>query len=210
MAEGCCAPGSSASTDPRYRRVLWLALLVNLVMGGVEIGGGVRADSVSLLADAVDFFGDAANYGLSLYALALAPIWRSRTALVKGLSMGAYGAFVLGKTGWNTIAGVAPEPFTMGAIGVLAFIANLSVALILYRFRNGDANMRSVWLCSRNDAIVNVAVVVAALGVFGAGSAWPDLAVAAGIAALALGSARTVVSHSIAEMRFHQETVHVR
>jgi Co/Zn/Cd efflux system component len=210
MAEGCCAPESSASIDPRYRRVLWLALLVNLVMGGVEIGGGVRADSVSLLADAVDFFGDAANYGLSLYALALAPIWRSRTALVKGLSMGAYGAFVLGKTGWNTIAGAAPEPFTMGAIGALAFIANLSVALMLYRFRNGDANMRSVWLCSRNDAIINVAVVVAALGVFGTGSAWPDLAVAAGIAALALGSARTVVSHSIAEMRFHRETVHIR
>jgi Co/Zn/Cd efflux system component len=201
VAQQCCAPTHGASIDPRFRRALWVALAVNGVMAGVEIAGGVTADSVSLLADAVDFFGDAVNYALSLFVLALAPVWRSRTALLKGLTMGAYGLFVLTKTGWNAVTGVAPEPFTMGAIGILAFAANVSVAVLLYSFRHGDANMRSVWLCSRNDAIVNVAVIGAALGVFGTGAAWPDLIVAAAIAGLALISARTVVSHALEELR---------
>lgn len=108
---------------------------------------------------------------------------------------------MLAKTGWNVMAGAAPEPMTMGAIAVLAFIANLSVAFLLYSFRGGDANMRSVWLCSRNDAIVNVAVILAAVGVFGMGAAWPDLAVAAGIAGLALTAARSVILQSLAEIR---------
>jgi len=102
---------------------LWIALVVNAVMAVVEITGGVTADSVSLLADAVDFFGDAANYALSLFVLALAPMWRSRAALIKGLTMGAYGVFVLAKTGWNGVIGAAPEPITMGTIGVIALIA---------------------------------------------------------------------------------------
>jgi Co/Zn/Cd efflux system component len=200
MADTCCAP-SQSSVDPRFRRTLWIALVVNGVMFGVEIVGGVSANSVSLLADAVDFFGDAANYGLSLFVLSMAPIWRSRAALVKGLTMGAYGVFVIGKTAWNLIAAVTPEPMTMGAIGGLALIANVSVAVLLYAFRSGDANMRSVWLCSRNDAIVNVAVIAAALGVFGTGAAWPDLVVAVGIAALALWSATSVVKQSTTEIR---------
>ena len=199
MADQCC--GTAPFVDPRFRKALWIALVVNTVMFGVEIAGGLAANSVSLLADAVDFLGDAANYGLSLFVLALAPIWRSRSALVKGWTMGAYGFCVLAKTGWNVVAGATPEPTMMGAIAVLAFIANLSVAFLLYSFRGGDANMRSVWLCSRNDAIVNVAVILAAVGVFGTGTAWPDFAVAIGIAVLALTAARSVIVQSLAEIR---------
>lgn len=207
----CCSGGCSSqkgSVDPRFRRALWIALVVNAAMFGVEVFGGLRAGSVSLLADAVDFAGDAANYALSLAVLAMGMLWRSRAALVKGLSMGAYGVFVLGKTAWAALAGVPPEPFTMGAIAMLALVANVSVALLLYTHRDGDANMRSVWLCSRNDAIVNVAIGVAALGVFGSGSAWPDLAVAVAIAGLALSAAVSVVRQARGELAGHAAHPH--
>lgn len=176
MSDHCCAHSCppKAAQDPRYRRALWIALFVNALMFGVELVGGVQSGSTSLLADAVDFFGDAANYGVSLLVLSMAAIWRSRAALFKGLCMGAFGVFVLGKTAWSVAAGVVPEPVTMGVIGLLALSANLGVAILLYTFRTGDANMRSVWLCSRNDAIGNVAVMLAAAGVFGSGSGWPD------------------------------------
>lgn len=193
---GCCSGGCTPGGEvvsPRYRRALWIALAINALMFLVEILGGLASGSVSLLADAVDFAGDAANYGLSLAVLAHGPLWRARTALVKGLSMGAYGVFVLAKAGWSALAGIPPEPYTMGIIGVLALTANVIVALMLFAFRDGDANMRSVWLCSRNDAIVNIAIIVAALGVLGTGTAWPDLAVAGIIAALALSSSVSVV-----------------
>lgn len=198
--EASCAPGNQP-VDPRFRRVLWIALLVNAVMFGVELSGGLMADSVSLLADAVDFFGDAANYGISLAVLALAPVWRSRAALIKGLTMGGYGVFVLGKVAWNATAGTVPDPYTMGAVGFLALAANVSVAVMLYRYRGGDANMRSVWLCSRNDAIGNMAVLLAAVGVFGTGTGWPDLAVAAVMGVMALTSARAVVQQARNELR---------
>lgn len=201
MTEHCCAPAPGTSIDPRFRRALWIALVVNAAMAVVEIAGGVTADSVSLLADAVDFFGDAANYALSLFVLALAPVWRSRTALIKGLTMGAYGLFVLAKVGWNALSGAVPEPMTMGIIGVVALMANASIAVLLYAFRHGDSNMRSVWLCSRNDAIANVAIIAAAIGVFGTGTAWPDLTVAVVIATLALMSSRSVILHALEELR---------
>lgn len=207
----CCSGGCSSqkgSVDPRFRRALWIALVVNAAMFGVEVFGGLRAGSVSLLADAVDFAGDAANYALSLAVLSMGMLWRSRAALVKGLSMGAYGVFVLGKTAWAALAGVPPEPFTMGAIAMLALVANVSVALLLYAHRDGDANMRSVWLCSRNDAIVNVAIGVAALGVFGSGSAWPDLVVAVAIAGLALSAAVSVVRQARGELAGHAAHPH--
>jgi len=182
--------------DPRYRRILWAALFINAAMFGVELLGGLRADSVSLLADAVDFFGDAANYALSLFVLGMAAVWRSRAALAKGVMMGAYGVFVLGKAAWSIAVGTAPDPATMGVIGFIALVANGTVALLLYAFRDGDANMRSVWLCSRNDAIGNVAVMLAALGVFGTGTNWPDLGVAALMAVLGLTAARTAIAQS--------------
>ena len=192
----CCSGHCTTDrpvVDPRFRKALWIALFVNALMFGVEIVGGLKSGSVSLLADAVDFAADAANYALTLSVLSMGLLWRARAALVKGLTMGIFGLFVLGKTLWAALYGVPPEPYTMGAIGVLALIANLGVALMLYGFRDGDANMRSVWLCSRNDAIVNLAIILAALGVLGSGTRWPDLIVAFIVAGLAVSSARIVI-----------------
>ncbi|MCJ0762347.1 cation transporter [Variovorax terrae] len=183
----------SATDSPRYRRVLWAALALNAAMFAVEIGAGFRSGSVSLLADAIDFFSDSANYAVTLAVLSMGLAWRARAAMFKGLSMLVLGGFVAGKTLWALAQGVPPEAMTMGVVGFLALLANLASAGLLYAFREGDANMRSVWLCSRNDAIGNVAVMLAALGVFGTGSAWPDLAVAAVMAWLALSGGWTVV-----------------
>ncbi|MES3001430.1 MAG: cation transporter [Pseudomonadota bacterium] len=186
--------------NPAYRRVLWIALVLNAAMFIIEIASGVKAGSVSLLADAIDFFGDAANYGLTIAVLSMGVLWRSRAALVKAASMGLFGVAVLAKVAWSVIHGVPPEALTMGVVGVLALLTNLGVAGLLYAWREGDANMRSVWLCTRNDAIGNVAVMGAALGVFGTGSAWPDLLVASGMAALALWSAWAVLHQARGEM----------
>ena len=186
----CAAPAASA--DPRYRRVLWVALAVNATMFAIEMGAGVRAGSASLLADAIDFLGDAANYGISLWVLGMALAWRSRAAMLKAASMLVFGAAVLGRVTWGVWQGVPPEPVTMGAVGVLALAANLGVAVLLYAWREGDANMRGVWLCTRNDALGNVAVMLAAVGVFGTGSRWPDLAVAAVMAGLAISGGWSV------------------
>lgn len=207
MSAHCCAhlPEPSPARDPRYRRALWIALLVNAAMFGVELAGGMHAGSTSLLADALDFFGDAANYGVSLLVLSMATVWRSRAALVKGLSMGAFGCFVLAQTALSIFNGTPPEPATMGAIGFLALLANLGVAALLYAYRSGDANMRSVWLCTRNDAIGNAAVMLAAAGVFGTGSGWPDWSVAALMSVLALSAAFTVVRGALAELRSRRD-----
>jgi Co/Zn/Cd efflux system component len=184
----------------RYRRILWIALLVNAVMFLVEIGAGLRAGSLSLLADAVDFAGDALNYAVSLAVLASALAWRARAALLKAVSMMGFGVYVLGAALWSAWHGGVPQAMTMGAVALLALVANVTVAAMLYAFREGDANMRSVWLCSRNDAIGNIAVFMAALGVFGTGSAWPDLAVASLMAALALHGGWTVMRQARAEL----------
>ena len=194
-----CKP-SNAAVSPRYRRALWVALILNAVMFGVEIAGGLKSGSVSLLADAVDFAGDAANYGISLAVLSMGLAWRARAALIKGVTMGAYGVLVLAKTAWAAALGVPPEPMIMGLVALLALAVNVGVAILLYTFRNGDANMRSVWLCSRNDAIGNVAVAIAALGVFGTGTAWPDLFVAGVMATLALTASVVVVRQARAEL----------
>ncbi|MFM2052350.1 MAG: hypothetical protein RL456_387 [Pseudomonadota bacterium] len=187
-----CTP-PPAPTDARYRRVLWAALLINAAMFAVEIGAGLRAGSVSLLADAIDFLGDAANYGVSLWVLGLSARHRAGAALLKGASMGLFGLGVLGRALWSLAQGEVPQAATMGAVGALALLANVAVAAMLYAWREGDASMRSVWLCSRNDAIGNLAVMAAALGVFGTGQAWPDLLVAAVMGGLALSGAASVI-----------------
>src|SRR5687768_2663257 len=206
MADKCCSvtPHRGQGAGPAYRRVLWIALIVNATMFGVEIAGSAASGSVSLLADAVDFFGDAANYGLSLSVLSLGLAWRARAAFIKGLTMGAYGVFVLASAAWMAFQGTAPEPVTMGAIATLALAANIGVAAMLYAYRGGDANMRSVWLCSRNDAIGNISVMLAALGVLGTGSNWPDLTVAAIMAVLALTAAISVIRHAWREIEHAQ------
>lgn len=190
MSAHCCnhdTPAATAITNlPRYRRVLWAALLLNAAMLGVELFAGWRAGSLSLLADAIDFGGDALNYGVSLAVLSAALAWRARAALLKALSMMGFGLFVLGQALWGLWHGLPPDATTMGVVAVLALAVNLGVAWMLYAFREGDANMRSVWLCSRNDAIGNLAVMAAAGGVALSGRAWPDLAVAGLMAALAL------------------------
>lgn len=200
MSAHCCNHEIPAAVKlvnlPRYRRVLWIALVVNAAMFLVEIAGGVSSGSLSLLADAMDFAGDALNYGVSLAVLAAAVAWRARAAMLKAASMIGFGLFVLGSALWNVWHGDVPNASTMSAVAVLALVANLSVAWMLYAFREGDANMRSVWLCTRNDAISNLAVMAAALGVFGTGTAWPDLGVAGLMAALALHGGWQVLRQS--------------
>ena len=199
MSASCCRPQAPAA-DPAYRRVLAIALVLNAAMFFVELASGIAAGSSSLLADAVDFAGDASNYALSLGALVLVPAWRPRVALIKGVSMGVYGLFVLALTAWHATRGTAPEPFIMGAIGTLALAVNVGVAVMLYRYRAGDADMRSVWLCSRNDALGNLAVLLAAAGVFSSASGWPDWVVAVLLAGLALTSSASVVRQARREI----------
>jgi Co/Zn/Cd efflux system component len=185
---------------PGYRRILWIALAVNALMFLLEVGGGVSSGSVSLLADAIDFFGDAVNYGLSLAVLAMGLAARARAALFKAATMILFGVAVLARAAWAAWNGEPPQALTMGVIGTLALLANVGVAVLLYAYREGDANMRSVWLCTRNDAIGNVAVLVAAVGVFGSGTRWPDLLVAAAMAALALTAGLSVLRQARREL----------
>lgn len=206
MSASCCSP-QPRSFDPTYRRALWIALVVNAMMFIAELLAGWRSGSVSLLADAIDFFGDAANYGLSLAVLAMSLEVRSRAALVKAGCMAAFGVFVLGRAVWALQSGAPPEAMTMGVVALVALAANAGVALLLYRYRAGDANMRSVWICSRNDAIGNIAVGLAAIGVLGTGSALPDLAVAAVMAMLALTGAITVLKQARLEISASRMTL---
>lgn len=184
-----------------YRRVLWAALGINGLMFVVEMISGAGAGSSALQADALDFFADTANYGISLLVLGAAVHARARAAMVKGLSMGAFGLWVVWRATTIALAGVVPEAPVMGVVGSLALLANLSVAAMLYRFRTGDSNMRSVWLCTRNDALGNIAVVAAATGVFATGRGWPDVLVALSMAALALRAAVQIVRQARGELR---------
>ena len=200
----CCSNDSCSSAAPpdaRYRRVLWVALVLNGGMFLTEIIAGLAAGSAALQADAVDFLSDAANYGISLSVIGLALAWRARAALVKGASMGLLGLWVAGNTLWHAVTGTLPQADVMGVVGVLALLVNGGVALLLYRYRAGDSNMRSVWICSRNDALGNVAVMLAALGVFGTGTGWPDIIVAAVMAVLSLWGAGQIINHAWNELR---------
>ena len=211
MSASCCQPpkaDAAGHNDPRWRRVLWIALLANAAMFLVEIVAGVAADSRALQADALDFFGDAANYAISLGVAGLALEWRARAALFKAASMLVFGLWVLGYAIYGIAAGSSPHPETMGIIGALALFVNVMVAVLLFRFRTGDANMRSVWLCSRNDAIGNLAVLAAAVGVFGTGRAWPDLMVAAIMALLAIWASVDVFRQARGELTSEAHTAH--
>jgi Co/Zn/Cd efflux system component len=204
MADRChdhCCADADASTLPAWRRALWIALAVNAGMFAVEIGAGLAAGSSSLQADSLDFLGDAANYAISLSVTGLMLSWRARAALLKGFTLFALGAWVAATTIVHAYHGILPRAELMGAVGLLALVTNGAVALMLYRFRSGDANMRSVWICSRNDAIGNVAVLLAAIGVFGSGTGWPDVIVASIMAILALSGGFQIVRHAAAELR---------
>jgi Co/Zn/Cd efflux system component len=190
-----------APQDPRYRRVLWVALAINLAMFGVEIVASLMAHSVSLRADALDFLGDAANYALALAVLGMALRWRAGAALLKGAVMALFGLWVAVSTGLNALFGVVPAAEIMGTIGMVALAANGVVAALLYRFRESDSQALSVWLCTRNDVLVNLAVIAAGAGVWASGTRWPDIAVAAVIAGLALTSAFRVIRRAADELR---------
>jgi Co/Zn/Cd efflux system component len=197
----CACDAERPAHNPRWRRALWVALAINAGMFTAELVAGIAAESRALQADALDFLGDAANYAISLGVAGMALTWRARAAFFKGATLAALGFYVIAATLWAIWRGSAPEAEVMGAVGIAALVANGLVALLLYRFRDGDANMRSVWICSRNDAIGNVAVLLAALGVFGTGTAWPDLIVAGIMAALGISGGTQIMRHAWDELR---------
>lgn len=202
MGTSCCSsPACGSHVSATYRRVLWVALAINFVMFCVEVGAGVHAASVSLVADSLDFLGDAANYGVSLFVLGMALQWRARASLLKGGTLAAFGVWILYVTVSHAFRGTVPEAPVMGVVGFMALVANVFVAAMLYRYREGDSNMASVWICSRNDAIGNVAVLLAAAGVFGTGTGWPDLIVGTIMALLALYGAWQIITRALAELR---------
>jgi len=203
MGKSCCQtpePNQNPHNNPRWRAILWIALVANAAMFVVEIIAGAAADSRALLADALDFFADAANYAISLGVAGMALASRAKAALLKAATMLAFGLWVVGSAIYGLIGGSNPEPQAMGMIGALALFVNVIVAVILFRYREGDANMRSAWICSRNDALGNIAVLGAALGVFGTGRAWPDLLVASVMAALALWGAAEIFRQARREL----------
>ena len=202
MSASCCNhTNESELQDRRYRRVLWAVLGINAAMFLIEMIAGLAAGSASLQADALDFLADSVNYGVSLFVVGMAPRYRATAAFAKGLTMGLFGIWVLGTSLWHVVYQTVPEAMTMGVIGVAALVANALCLALLWAYRGGDSNMRSVWLCSRNDVIGNFAVLLAALGVFGTGTGWPDVIVASIMSALALQGAWKVIEHSSAELR---------
>jgi Co/Zn/Cd efflux system component len=201
----CCHDDHCASAPPPisagWRRALWIALLVNGGFFLAEIIAGVAAGSTALQADALDFFGDAANYAISLGVAGMALTWRSRAALAKGGTLVVFALWVLGSAAWHMVQHTVPAAPVMGVVGLAALLANGGVALMLYRFRDGEANMRSVWICARNDVFGNLAVLLAALGVFGTGTGWPDGVVAALMGGLGLSGGWQIVRQARGELR---------
>ena len=209
MACTCSHEPAPKKPNSKFRTALWIALIINLAMFIVELIGGAYANSSALLADSLDFFGDAMNYAISLAVLGASLYWRATVALFKGLTMALFGFVIIGKSLYAYLQGIPPEAMTMVMIGVLALIANVIAAVVLYAFRDGDSNMQSVWLCSRNDAIGNVAVIFAAVGVFGTGSLIPDLVVAVIMATLGLTGGYQVIKNALQERRENKLTVSV-
>ncbi len=176
-----------------FRKVLWWALIINLSLCIIEINASIRIHSISLLADAIDFGGDSLNYAISLVVLNISSVWSSRSAIIKALCMFSFGVFVLVKAYWEFIGNTQPQPFVMGGIAILALCANFSVAMMLYKFKNGNSNMQSVWLCSRNDIVANIAIIFAAIITFYTKNNWADLIVALIMASLAITSSFTII-----------------
>jgi Co/Zn/Cd efflux system component len=203
MAEKCCNHGDpeAGARQGRYRIVLWVALLINFMMFAIEIVAGLRGGSASLLADSLDFLGDAANYGISLFVLGMSLSARARASIAKAATMAAFGLWVLGLALWHLISGAVPSAPTMGIVGASALAANAVVALLLFTYRQGDSNMHSVWLCTRNDVLGNIAVLLAALGVLSTHTGWPDLVVAVVMAMLALTSTARILRQATLELK---------
>ena len=198
---GCSGNPRFDGVDPRYKRILWLVIALNAALFVTEMSAGRIAGSQALQADALDFLGDTLTYGISLAVIGMSLRVRATAALLKGVSLTLMGLWVLGSTAYSVLVLGVPRAEIMGGIGLLALTANVASVLLLMRYKDGDANVRSVWLCSRNDAVGNVAVMLAAASVWGTASAWPDLVVAAGMAGLFLNSSFLILRQAWQEHR---------
>lgn len=199
----CCSGGVPVfdGLDPRYKRILWTVIAINGAMFVTEMAAGELAGSQALKADALDFLADTVTYGLSLAVIGASLRTRASAALLKGVSLSFMALWVFGTTLYHTLILGVPQAQIMGVIGFMALAANLASVLLLRRYKDGDANVRSVWLCSRNDAIGNVIVMLAALGVWGTATAWPDLVVAGVMAGIFLTSSIQILRQALAEYR---------
>lgn len=197
--QNCCS-NQVSHHSPKYRKALWIVLFLNLAMFFVEVIMGIKSGSTSLLSDSLDFLGDSANYMISIIVLPMALSYRAKASLVKGLTMAGFGLFILITTAYRAFYGDIPSYSEMSIIGILALLVNLSAVFVLLNFRDGDSNMRSVWVCSRNDAIGNIAVIIAGLAVYFLQSKYPDLIVAFILAFLALQAAIEIISRAINEL----------
>lgn len=195
----CDADGQS-DVSAAYRKVLWVCLIANAVMFVAQMVASYAAHSVSLLANSADFFSDAANYGISLYVLNLSLRQKAKASLFKGVSLGFVGLWVAFETLHHALQPELPEPFIMAAISVVALVVNVGCAVLLFKYRGGDSNRESVWICSRNDAIGNIAVMIAAAGVFASGTIWPDIIVAAVLGWLAISGAIRIIKSAKKEL----------
>ena len=198
---GCTGDVQFQGLSRDYKARLWAVIALNAGMFAVEISGGVMAGSQALKADALDFLGDTLTYAMSLAVIGLSLKVRASAALIKAATLALMGLWVLGSTVWHTLFLGTPRAEVIGLIGVLALAVNVASVLILIKHKDGDANVRSVWLCSRNDAIGNVAVMLAALGVWATASGWPDVIVAAILASLFLNSASKILRQALGEWR---------
>ena len=196
--DACC---EVRPVEHRQRRVLRVVLWINLAMFALEFGAGLVAHSTALLADSVDMLGDAIVYGFSLYVIGRGPQWQARGALLKGGIMAAFAVAIAVEIAVKLARGVTPDSDVMGSIGALALLANASVLAFLWRHRADDLNMRSAWLCSRNDVVANASVLVAAAAVTLSGSAWPDIVVGLAIAALFAASAVGIIRNALSARR---------
>ena len=198
--QNCCASQASHHSA-KYRKALWIVLVLNLTMFFVEVVMAVKSGSTSLLSDSLDFLGDSANYMISLIVLPMALSYRAKASMVKGLTMGGFGLFILITTIYRAFYGEIPGHDQMSVVGALALVVNVTALAVLLNFRDGDSNMRSVWVCSRNDAIGNVAVILAGVAVYFFQSKYPDLIVAFVLAFLALQASQEIIKRAWAELK---------
>mgnify|MGYP003650266674 FL=1 len=201
---GCDSNVQFDGVSKSYIRILWIIIAINAVMFFIETAGSYVSDSMALQADALDFLGDSLTYTITLIAIGHTLRWRASAAMFKGITLALMGSWVLGSTLYRVFVLGIPNEMIMGSVALLAFVANLTSALLLLKYRNGDSNVRSVWLCSRNDAIGNLAVMIAAGAVYGTQSQWPDLIVAFLMAVLFLHSATLIIRQALGELKTNQ------
>lgn len=207
MGKDCCHPiDTDPSDSPGWRRVLWIALSLNFAMFWIELWSAWQSGSVSLQADSLDFLGDSFNYGVSLWVVNRALTTRARVSLLKGATMLGLGLWVLVQTVAKIRGQVLPEAPTMGSVGGLALLVNVSVAIMLFRFKDGDSNRQSIWLCTRNDAIGNLLVVLGAGAVFWFQAGWPDWVIGGVLAALGVQSGLHVIRIARTELLQEHQT----